>query len=63
LKQNCCKENYDDGYIRKERRGGMCVKAGILKLSGVGSGFGRGRCPLCLEEEDAKHTVLLKFLK
>jgi hypothetical protein len=48
-KQNFCKENYDDGCIRKARSGVMCVKAGILKLNAFGSGSGRGRCPLCYE--------------
>jgi hypothetical protein len=34
------------------------LKAGIWKLRGIGRGFERGRCPLCLGEEDAKHILL-----
>jgi hypothetical protein len=32
-------------------------KAGIWKLRGIRKGFERGRCPLCLGEEDAKHIL------
>jgi hypothetical protein len=34
------------------------LKAGIWKLRGIRRGFERGRCPLCLEKEDAKHILL-----
>jgi hypothetical protein len=36
-------------------------KAGIWKPKGNMRGFERGRCPLCLGEEDAKHIVLKCF--
>jgi hypothetical protein len=34
------------------------LKAGIWKLRRFRRGFERGRCPLCLGEEDAKHILL-----
>jgi hypothetical protein len=34
------------------------LKAGIWKLRGIRRRFERGRCPLCLEEEGAKHMLL-----
>jgi hypothetical protein len=34
------------------------LKAGIWKLSGISRCFERGRCPLCLGEEDAKQILL-----
>jgi hypothetical protein len=34
------------------------LKAGIWKLRGSRRGFEKGRCPLCWEEEDAKHILL-----
>jgi hypothetical protein len=36
-------------------------KAGIWKLRGIRRCFERGRCPLCLGEEDAKHIILKCF--
>jgi hypothetical protein len=47
-----------DKCTRKERMGIIWLKAGIWKLRGIRRGFGRGRCPLYLEEEDAKHILL-----
>jgi hypothetical protein len=32
--------------------------AGIQQLKGVKQNIDKGRCPLCLGEEDAKHIVL-----
>jgi hypothetical protein len=37
------------------------LKVGIWKLRGIRKGFERGRCPLCLGEEDAKRIVLKCF--
>jgi hypothetical protein len=35
------------------------LKAGIWKLRWIrGGGFERGRCPLCLGEEDAEHILV-----
>jgi hypothetical protein len=34
------------------------LKADIRKLRGISRGFERGRCPLCLGEEDAEHILI-----
>jgi hypothetical protein len=52
------KESYIEKCTRKERMGIIWWKAGIWKARGIRMGFERGRCPLCLGEEDAKHIVL-----
>jgi hypothetical protein len=52
------KECYVEKCTRNERMGIIWWKAGIWKLRGIRWGFERGRCPLCLGEEDAKHIIL-----
>jgi hypothetical protein len=42
----------------RERMGIIWWEAGIWKLRGIRKDFERGRCPLCLGEEDAKHILL-----
>jgi hypothetical protein len=51
-------QSYIDKCTRKERMGIIWWKAGIWKLRGIMRGFERGRCPLCLGEEDAKRIIL-----
>jgi hypothetical protein len=34
------------------------MKAGVWKLRGIRRGLGKGTCPLCRGNEDAKHTLL-----
>jgi hypothetical protein len=47
-----------DKCTRKERIGVIWLKAGIWKLKGIRRGLEKGRCPLCLGEEDEKHILL-----
>jgi hypothetical protein len=42
--------------VFKERR--KWLLAGVWQLKGVRHNTENGRCPLCLEEEDVKHTLL-----
>jgi hypothetical protein len=58
MKYEWGKESHSDKCTRKERMGIIWLKTGIWKLRGIGRGFERGRCPLCLGEEDAKHILL-----
>jgi hypothetical protein len=53
MKHEWGKESYIEKCTRKERMGIIW-----LKLRGIRRGFERGRCPLCLGEEDAKHILL-----
>jgi hypothetical protein len=55
------KETHIDKCTRKERMGIIWWKAGIWKLRGIRRGLERGRCPLCLGEEDVKHIILKCF--
>jgi hypothetical protein len=48
MKYEWGKESYIDKCTRKERMGIIWPKAGIWKLRGIGRGFERGRCLLCL---------------
>jgi hypothetical protein len=43
---------------KKGENGNNMAESRDLKLRGIGRGFERGRCPLCLREEDAKHILL-----
>jgi hypothetical protein len=52
------KECYVERCTRKERMGMIWWRAGIWKLRRIRKGFERGRCPLCLGEEGAKHIIL-----
>jgi hypothetical protein len=52
------KESYIDKCTRKKRMGIIWLKARIWTLRWIRRGFERGRCPLCLGEEDAKHILL-----
>jgi hypothetical protein len=56
------REIYIDECTRKERMGIIWLKAGFWKLRGIRRGTERGRYPLCLGEQDAKH-ILLKCLE
>jgi hypothetical protein len=58
MKRELGKESYVDECTRKERMGIIWLKAGIWKLRGIRRGFGKGRCPNVLGEEDAKHIPL-----
>jgi hypothetical protein len=58
MKYEWGKESYIDKCTRKERKGIIWWKAGIWKLRGTRRGFKRGRCPLYLGKEDAKHILL-----
>jgi hypothetical protein len=42
----------------KKRSGIAWLIAGIWQLKGVRRNADKGRCPLCFEEEDAKHSLL-----
>jgi hypothetical protein len=48
------KENYTDECTRKERMWILWLQAGIWKLRGSD----RGRCLLCVGEEDAEHILI-----
>jgi hypothetical protein len=52
------KKLYTECCSRKERSGVARVLAGIWQLKGVRRNADKARCPLCLEEEDAKHILL-----
>jgi hypothetical protein len=58
IKYEWGKESYIDKCTRKERMGIIWLKAGIWKLREIRRGFEKGRYPLCLWEEDAKHILL-----
>jgi hypothetical protein len=58
MKYEWGKVSYIDKCTRKERMGIIWLNAGIWKLRGIRRRFERGRCPLCLGEEDAKHILL-----
>jgi hypothetical protein len=47
------KGSYIDECTRKGRLGIIWLKAGIWKRRSFGRGFHRGKCPPCLEEDDA----------
>jgi hypothetical protein len=45
--------------FKKRKRSGIAwLIAGIWQLKGVRRNADKGRCPLCLEEEDVKHILL-----
>jgi hypothetical protein len=44
--------------LRKERSGIVWLLAGVWQLKGVRQNTDKGRCPLCFNEEDAKHILL-----
>jgi hypothetical protein len=52
------KESYIDECTRNERVGIILLIAGIWKLRGIRKEFDRGRYPLYLGEENAKHIPL-----
>jgi hypothetical protein len=58
MKYEWDKESYMDKCTRKERMRIIRLKAGIWKLRVIRRCFERGRCFLCLGEEDAKHILL-----
>jgi hypothetical protein len=58
MKYEWGKVSYIDKCKTKEILGIIWLKAGIWKLKGIRRGFEKGRCPLCLGEEDVKHTLL-----
>jgi hypothetical protein len=58
IKHEWDKEIYIGKCTRKDRIGIIWLKAGIWKLRGIKRGFQRGRCPLCLGEEDAEHILV-----
>ena len=47
-----CKKLYIECYSRKERSGIAWLLAEIWQLKGVRQNVDKGRCPLCLGEED-----------
>jgi hypothetical protein len=49
---------YIEGFSRKERSGIAWLLAGIWQLKGVRRNADKGRCPLCLGEEDVNHMLL-----
>jgi hypothetical protein len=51
------KKLYKEFCSRKETSGIAWIIAGIWQLKGVRRNADKG-CPLCLEEEDAKHILL-----
>jgi hypothetical protein len=53
-----CKKLYIECCSRKERSGIAWLIAGMWQLIGVRRNADKGRCPLCLEEEDVKHVLL-----
>jgi hypothetical protein len=57
---NCSwgKKLYTECCSRKERSGIAWLIAGIWQLEGVRRNADKGRCPLCIEEEDVKHILL-----
>jgi hypothetical protein len=58
MKHEWGNECYVEKCTRKERMGIIWWKAEIWKLRGIRKGFERGRCPLCLREEDARQIIL-----
>ena len=58
LKFSWGKKLYIEFCSRKETSGVAWVIAGIWQLKGDRRNADKGRCPLCLEEEDAKHILL-----
>jgi hypothetical protein len=43
---------------RNERNGLAWLKAGVWKLRGIRRGWEKGICPLCRDNEEAKHILL-----
>jgi hypothetical protein len=58
IKRKWGKENYINECTRKERMGILLLNPGIWKLRGIRRGSDRGRCPLCLGEENTKHILM-----
>jgi hypothetical protein len=52
------KKLYIECCSRKQRSGIAWLIAGIWQLEGVRRNADKGRCPLCIEKEDAKHILL-----
>ena len=59
-KLNFCwgKKLYIECCSRKERSGIAWLIAGTWQLKGVRRNADKGRCPLCLQEEDVKRILL-----
>jgi hypothetical protein len=55
MKHEWGKESYIVECTRKKCVGIIYLKSEIWKLSGIRRGFERGKCPLRLGEEDARH--------
>jgi hypothetical protein len=51
------KKLYIECCSRKERSGIAQLIAGIWQLKGVRRNADKGKCPLCLQEEDVKHIL------
>jgi hypothetical protein len=58
MKQEWTRKKYIIFCTRNERSGLAWFKTGIWKLRRMRKGFGKGRCPLCSEDEDAIHILL-----
>jgi hypothetical protein len=37
------------------------MKAGVWELRGIRRGWGKGTCPLCRDNEDARHILTVKL--
>jgi hypothetical protein len=55
---NWSKIPYIEHCSRKEKSGITWLLAGVWKLKGISRNVGKGRCPLCLGEEDVIHILL-----
>jgi hypothetical protein len=55
MKQKWGREDYIELCSRNERNGLAWLKAGVWKLRGIRRGWEKGICPLCRDNEDAKH--------
>jgi hypothetical protein len=58
-KLKCNMEEYVNSCSRKETAGIAWWRVGIWNLRRIRRGFGKGKCPLCYELEDAKLILLI----
>jgi hypothetical protein len=59
MKQKWCREEDIELCSRDERNGLTWEElTGVWKLTGIRRGWGKGTCPLCRGNEDAKHILL-----
>ena len=59
VKKSWEKQAYIDRLDRKDKTGWAWFRLGLWKSRGVRKNYERGKCPLCNEEEDEYHIMLV----